>query len=61
MIQNASAISTPIMAPASPFSNPSWAVYMIVTNPISVAASEAMPRFTFIARPATAKSSTPRT
>ena len=60
-IQNPRAINTPTIAPASPFSKPSWAVYMMVTKPISVAAREAMPRLTFISRPATAKSSTPRT
>ena len=50
----APAMSTPIVAPANPLVNPNCAVYMTVTSPNSVAAREAMPRFTSMARPATA-------
>jgi len=57
----AKAMINPTTAPAKPFSNPSWAVYMIVTKPNSVAANDAIPRFKSICRAATAKSSTPRT
>ncbi len=52
---------TPGMAPARPFLKPISAAYITVTIPTSVAASEAIPRWTSISRPATAKSSTLRT
>jgi hypothetical protein len=57
----ASAIRIPGVAPAKPKRYPASAVYMQVTIPNSVAASEAMPRCTSISRPATRKSSTPPT